>query len=331
MADVTDHSATGLRAAVLEPFRSHEWVNASAVCVGGSSCDAGPDLVLLRRTVGLWKVAGLPLPKSATPMSAGLGGTPIENDAALWRLAAWFQESDLSLLQVTSATPPPEGLQCSRVEMIENLEIPVGEHTCESLWSRMSKLPQRQIRRALKAGVRVHRVAPSVEHLARLRSLSSAIYASTHERPIHDPRQHAAMATEPLSKGLTMFAVSICGETLGYLLSVQHAGRSYYWDVAVDEKGRGLGAGHLLVWIWMRWCKRRGVGIVDFIGPPEGGRAGGRPGIGRFKVSFGAVARPYWVVYWTRHGAGFALDCSRFLAMLRRRLLDLRLPDSPRR
>lgn len=312
------------------PFRSWEWVEACASCLGGLSRDAGSGLVLLQRTVGLWRVAGLPLPKSATPMTAGLDGTSVENDSMLRTLAAWFPHSGLSLLQVTSSTPPPEGMRCSRVEVIENLEIPVHELEFDALWNGLSNLPRRQIRRALKAGVRVHRVEPSEHHLARHRAFSSAIYTATRERPIHHPMQHAAMASEPLRKNLAVFSVSVSGETLGYLLAVQHAGRSYYWDVAVDERARGLGGGHLLVWTWMRWCKRKGVQVVDFIGPPEGGRSGGRPGIGRFKLAFGAVARPYWVVYWTRDGAGLALDGSRWLAALRRRVTTRKVLENPR-
>lgn len=301
------------------PFRSSHWVRACAEAKGGQLLEVAPNLLLVQRRIGPWIVAGMPLPKTGTPVTAGLNGTRAENDASLRVMDNWFRGSGLSMLQVTSSTPPPEDISPSRIERLQNLEIGLDK-PCETLWKNMSSLPRRQIKKAVAAGIKVHLVSPETAHLQRHEEIAAEIFSATRERPILLPSQRVAMSSSPLKPFLRVFAASRNGAYLGYLLGVQHGDRSYYWDVAVDSSGRESGAGHLLVWMWMRWCKRRDIAVLDMMGPPEGGRAGGRAGIGRFKMAFGAKPQDYSVIYWMRHGSGIALNISRIWARAKTKL-----------
>jgi hypothetical protein len=298
------------------PFSSREWLSTCAEVSRGSCVDGPCGLLVLQRRLLFWTVGGVPLPKSATPLSTGLDGEESQNSLTLHELSRFFSTSNLHLLQVTSSTVPPSDLRCSRVEIVENLEIDLAGQSCAALWGGIASLPKRNIRKALKIGVKVHRVHPSDMHLSRHWEFASRIYSDQGQRPVNTRAHHLAMGAAPLSESLKIFAATLNGESIGYLLTVIHGNRSYYWDVAIGEAGRKVGAGHLLMWVWLRWCKRNAVEQVDLVGPPTGGRAGGRAGIGRFKASFGAVPRPYYVVYWTRAGAGSALDLSRRLSVL---------------
>ncbi len=301
------------------PFHDESWLSASAIATGGAL--RGPTEGfplrghLLVRRIGPYRVGGLPLPKSGTPITAGLRGDAAYNNAKLSALARWFRGSGLSMLQVTSSTPPAE-CGASRVEHIQNLEIDL-ETDCQELWNRLSSLPKRMVRRATRNGIRISWVDPSGMHFAAHQRLAMALFEAQGEAPIYRAEHYKAITREPLKRCVRMFMASQNGKPLGYLISVRDNDRAYYWDVAIDPISRDGGAGHLLVWAWMRWCKRQGIRRLDLIGPPEGGRAGRRAGIGRFKLSFGATVTDYWVVYWHRNGAGFALDFSRWLARRR--------------
>lgn len=298
-----------------QTFSSPDWMAACAVAKGGVVRQFGSHLLLQRR-IGPWKIAGLPLPKCATPISGGLVGRPEENNLALQELDSLFAGSDLSFLQVTSATPPPANLRASRVVAVQNLEIDLTP-ACTSLWNGISSLPRRTIKKAVRNGVRIHALVPSREHLAAHWDISDRIFESTNQAPVHTRTQQQAMISLPLRSNLRMFSASQNGITVGHLLSVRDGNSACYWDVAVNELGRSTGAGHLLFWTWMRWCKRNGIHKLDLMGSPEGGRAGSRSGIGRFKISFGAQPRDYWVIYWMRHGTSLALDLSQKLSRLR--------------
>jgi GNAT superfamily N-acetyltransferase len=301
------------------PFHCEAWLSASAAATGGQLLHPADELPLagplLVRRIGPYRVGGSPLPKSGTPITAGLRGSAYDNTAQLTALGRWFRGSGLSLLQVTSPTRPGD-CGASRVEQIQNLEIDL-EQDCQVLWDRLSPLPRRMVRKAVRTGIRVSWVDPSGPHLDAHLRLARDIFKAHGEAPVYRPQHYQAIQQAPLKQHVRMFMASQHGKPLGYLVSVRDGDRAYYWDVAVDSGGRADGAGHLLLWTWMRWCKRKGIRRLDLIGPPEGGRAGRRAGIGRFKLSFGAIATDYWVVYWHRHGAGLALDVSRWLARRR--------------
>lgn len=299
-------------------FQSEAWVAACAEATGGRQrsvpcrgTEAGP-LRLLERRIGPFLVAGAPLPKSGTPLSAGLNGSERENAAQLAELGAWFPHSGLSLLQVTCATTPGD-CRASRVEAMANLELDLRPD-CDVLWSAFSSLPKRMIRKSLRAGIRISRFDPGSRHLGVHRGIVAELFRAQAERPIVLPAHYAAIQHPPLREHVQGFVASRNGEPLGHLITLVDHDRAYYWDVAVKPEARADGAGHLLFWSWMRWCKRRGIEWLDLIGPPEGGRAGGRAGIGRFKMSFGARPVDYSVVYWHSTIAGMALDASRWWA-----------------
>ncbi len=300
---------------IRDPFQTHPWMTACADATGGKLRKVGPHLLLERR-IGPWRVAGMPLPKTGTPPIAGLVGSPGENSAALRRFDQDFRNSGLSMLQVSSLTPPPEGLGASRIQSALNLEIDL-RLPCETLWSNVSSLPRRNVRKAIRSGMQVHIAPLSDEGLLRCAAMSRSIFEEAGETPIHWDAQFLALGSPELRPRVTCFIATLGGDVLGHLLSVRSEGRAYYWDVAVGARGRPLGAGHLLMWTWIRWCKRHRLAVLDLVGPPEGGRAGGRPGIGRFKTSFGAQPREFWTIYWIRHGAGIALDLSREWAKFR--------------
>lgn len=300
-------------------FQCDAWVQACAAATAGrlrmgpEVCAEDTDpLRLLERRVGPFLVAGAPLPKSGTPMSAGLGGSAAANSATLARLGEWFPYSRLSLLQVTCPTPPGD-CGASRIETLANLELDLRPE-CAALWTGLSSLPKRMIRKSLRAGIRIASFEPTSDHLDRHRGIVDELFRAQAERPILLPPHYLAIQRSPLREHVRGFVASRDGQPLGYLITLVDHDRAYYWDVAVRPEARADGAGHLLFWAWMRWCKRRGIQRLDLIGPPEGGRAGRRSGIGRFKLSFGAQPVNYSVVYWYRALAGKALDASRWLA-----------------
>lgn len=299
----------------VSPFQKLAWLDACASSVGGSVRQMG-SLRLLQRRLGPWTGAGLPLPKSATPLSAGLMNDADCNDRDLRGIDEWFWKSGLSFLQVTSSTSPPADLRASRIEPFRNLEIDLSP-TCDFLWSASSQLPRRAVRKSLKARVRVHVAIPDEVKLAEHRRIARSVYEASGQLPAHTKFHHDAVMGSSLREHAQFFSASLNGTNLGHLISIRHLDRAYYWDVAVNQTGRNVGAGHLLFWAWMRWCKRHGVTRLDLMGPPEGGRAGTAAGIGRFKLSFGAKPQDYWVVYWFRRGAGLGLDVSRVLSRLR--------------
>lgn len=300
---------------IRNPFHSHPWLKACVDATGGKLVEVDSHLLLERR-IGPWRVAGMPLPKTGTPPTAGLVGSSEENCAALRKLDDYFRNSSLSMLQVGSLTPPPEGLDASRIQSAMNLEIDL-RRPCETLWSNVSSLPRRNVRKAIRSGIRVHITPLRDEVLLSCAARSRFIFEESGESPIHWNAQFLALGSPQLRAQVTCFAATLHGDVLGHLLSVRSGRRAYYWDVAVGSRGRPLGVGHLLMWTWIRWCKRQGFSVLDLIGPPEGGRAGGRPGIGRFKTSFGAEPRKFWTIYWFRHGAGAALDLNREWAKFR--------------
>lgn len=307
-------------------FHSTAWLQACATATGGQVIGVPnqPELLLLRRKLGPFTVAGAPLPKSATPMSTSLRGSKNEVENSLRGLSNWFPHSGLSLLQVTSPFPPPMDCHPSRVEQIHNLEIDLTKD-CEHLWSGISTLSRRMIRKALRERIRVSVVRPSGFHLVQLQTLSAKIFADQRERPIVSPAQYDALESSDLATHARLFAASRNGQFLGYLLTLADAEQACYWDVAVGGEGRSAGAGHLLLWTFIRWCKRHGIPRLDLMGPPEGGRGNSRRGIGRFKMAFGAEPVDYHVVYWNSATAGIALDLNRRLSSIARELKLLRV------
>lgn len=296
----------------LPVFNSQAWQEACAVATGGEviTVPGVPGTYLLQRRAGPFLVAGAPLPKSATPMSAALIGDRVEVEAKLRRLARWFAASRFSLLQVTSPFAPPSDCLPSRVESYQNLEIDVTRDLSQ-LDSAVSTLPRRMVRKALREGVRVSFVRASPAHVARLRTMSEELFERQGEAPVVRPGQYEAILRPPLSAHARLFMASLHGEPVGYLLTLLDRAQACYWSVVVDGRARSLGAGHLLFWAWVRWCRKHGIGRLDLMGSPEGGRGGTRSGIARFKQSFGAEPVEYHVVYWHTRLAGLALDVSR--------------------
>lgn len=296
-------------------FHSAPWLAACAQATGGHVrlVPGIADLRLLERRIGPFRVAGAPLPKSATPMTAGIVGSPDEVAAQLTLLADWYPQSDLSLLQVTSPWPVPKDCKASRVEHIRNMEIDLTVD-CSDIWSRVSTLPKRMIRKALKAGIQVHLANPAGARLEAHCAISEQIFAAQREVPIVKAAQYAAISGPLLRENVRFFVASKDGRALGGLITLFDSKQACYWDVAVHPVARANGAGHLLFWEWLRWCKRHGIDRLNLMGPPEGGRAGGRAGIGRFKASFGAVPVDYYVTYWHSAMAGHALNMSRWFA-----------------
>lgn len=300
-------------------FQSEAWLAACARAIHGRvrSVPGIDGLRLLERRIGPFKVAGAPLPKSATPMTAGLHGTQDEVAMHLAALASWFPKSGLSLLQVTSPWPLPDNIHASRVEHLRNMEINLAGD-CSEIWSRVSTLPRRMIRKAVKAGIRVHCADPAGSQLAIHREISTQMFSAQGEAPIVRPAQYDAISTPPLKNCSRLFIASKDSRILGGLITLFDDTQACYWDVAIRPEARAIGVGHLLFWTWLRWCKRNGISRLDLMGPPEGGRAGGRAGIGRFKASFGAIPVDYHVIYWHSAAAGHALNLSRWLAERRR-------------
>ncbi|MAL02729.1 MAG: hypothetical protein CL625_00415 [Arenimonas sp.] len=293
-------------------FQSAAWLQATAQSVAGQVVQVpGPEhLGLVQRRMGPFRVQGLPLAQSATPLSAGLVGEGVQVARQLEALQAWFGADRPSLLQVTSPEPPPASCRPARVEILDNLELDLSPD-CARLWAGLSDLPRRMVRKAMRERIRVAWRRPDGQALQAHREISRALFAAQGQAPIVAPLQYAALAHPPLRDHAHLFIASRKGRILGSLLALADAHTGYYWDVAIAPHARELGTGHLLLWAWMRDCKRRGISRLDLIGPPDPGRGGGRAGIGRFKVSFGARPRRYHVVYWHSAIAGAALDLRR--------------------
>lgn len=299
------------------PFLAPEWLEAAADSVNGrvrflASEELRGLLPLVEREFGPVRIAGSPLRKTGTPVALPLPCAPGEERRWLSEVANWAKASSCALVQVTSPIPPEPEWGCDRVELFENLEIDLSV-SCDALWKQLSDLPRRMIKRALRNGFKAH-LSPNSGASGHHQSLVNGIYAMQNQKPIYKKRHYAAVQTPPLARALDTLSISRNGRVVGSLMSLRDAQRAYYWDVAVEHDARAEGAGHLLLWAWLRWCKRHGLQTADLMGPPSGGRGSSRPGIGRFKLSFGARPRPYWILYWHSWWAGKALDLARKLS-----------------
>jgi hypothetical protein len=299
------------------PFLKPAWLDAAATSHRGRVRLLAPRdpsfpavLPVIERRFGPVAVAGSPLRKTGTPVALPMACTPGLESEWVGRIAEWAHRLPYALFQLTSPVAPLDAWCCSRVEQYANLEIDLRVD-CEQLWRGLSDLPRRMIRRALSKGMKVHCPGPVGSNAALHRRLVDEVFLQQDQPPIYSDAHYMAVTKPPLRSSASAFTVTRDGVAVGTLWALQDAQRGYYWDVAVRADARADGAGHLLLWTWLRWCKRRGVQTADLIGPPSGGRGNSRPGIGRFKLSFGAVPRDYWILYWHRWWAGKALDATR--------------------
>jgi lipid II:glycine glycyltransferase (peptidoglycan interpeptide bridge formation enzyme) len=234
-------------------------------------------------------------------------------------LHGWIKSQRLNYAQITlpGSTVPPSDM-ADKIEPLDNLELNL-QPSLEKLWKSLSTLPQRCIRKAVKAGVRIHWRRDSTL-LADQRLLVAATYGRQGIHPNIPESLYETLLQHQSKTGLRVLCSTHGGKTVASVWVFTDTRKCYYWDAAALAESRDLNANHLLVWTLIRWAHRKRFQILDFVGTSVGGRAGSRPGIGRFKQSMGARAVEYRILYWHSPLMRLALDVYRRMQRLRARL-----------
>jgi hypothetical protein len=223
-------------------------------------------------------------------------------------LQEWVRQQKLGFLQITvPASVELQDITPDRIECLDNLELSLAP-SLKSLWQQLSQLPRRGVKKALRAGVRIHWcLAPGIldDQILMLRETYGRQGAGT--SPNHPEQLYEVLLLRKESTGIKVLCAKHQGRTIAALWVFEDAERSYYWDAVSLESARELSANHLLVWCLINWAHHRGFKVLDFVGTSVGGRGGSRPGIGRFKQSMGASPVNHNLCYWYSPWMGVVL------------------------
>lgn len=251
---------------------------------------------LMNRRIGPFRIWGSPLRKCATP--------PVTPFCAPADLACeltpilyqWVRSRNIRYMQL--ALPVPKDLKISggAVEPLDNLELDLRQ-PLESIWRSIAQ--RTSVRKAVKSGVRVGwRFDHSLVATHQLLLRDTYARQGNTRKPNFPLALYEHLISERHSIGLRVLCATHGAKVIGTAWIFSDAKKCYYWDAATLNEARDLNANHLLVWALIRWAHRKGFSTLDFVGPSSGGRGGSRPGIGRFKLSMGARAVQYQLLYW---------------------------------
>lgn len=273
---------------------------------------------LLRRRLGPLFLWGAPLRKCPVPAATPFCAPAKMSEVILPVLREWVRCHRIGYMQVT--LPPPVDnavFVANRVEILENLELSLSG-PLEELWHSLSKKTRYTVRRAVKDGVKVH-----WHFSADILDTQALLLHDTYgrqgrgARPNYPLALYRALLEARQVTGLRILCATYGNRIIAAVWLFTDARKCYYWDAAASSEGRRFNTNHLLVWCLIRWARRRGLETLDFVGAGKG-RMGERPGIGRFKRSFGARPVEYRIVYWHSLALGTALTVYRALSRLRR-------------
>jgi hypothetical protein len=251
--------------------------------------------VFHRRMYG-FNLYGSPLRQVGTPANLPLLAPESRKQDILDAIDQWVKRQGVGYFQLTwTLGSPPQLPSHIRQECFDNLEIDLSP-SLQTLWNNLSSLPKRKIRNAVRHGIRLHWLHP--EHiLLEYTSLLQATYDVQGINPNYPLQMYRETATRLPAKSLRVLAATQHGVLLAAVWLLTDSQTVYYWDAASNQASRDTGSGHLLVWELIRWAKAHKLPKLDMVGTGAG-RGGSRPGIGRFKKSFGAQPVRLHVLYW---------------------------------
>jgi hypothetical protein len=268
--------------------------------------------VFHRRFLGL-SLYGAPLPRLATPIALSPVVPPDCGEEFLIALAEWVQRRCISHFQVSwhgRRLSPPEP---ARVEPRDNLEIDLESAPLEGLWKKIKSEARNRIRHATREGVKVDWIQ-TPDAIRIYHGLLQSTYDRQGIRPNFPFSFYEILYNKLIGRGLGILSATYQGKVVAALWILHDAQKCYFWDGASIQELRQLAANHLLHWEVLSWAKQKGLKTYDMIGrSAESGRAGARPGIGRFKRSLGAQPVDYRVFTWQRPWIGTGIRLFRSL------------------
>jgi len=200
-------------------------------------------------------------------------------------------------MQITLPVSKDRAVEADGIEPLDNLEIDLRQ-PLELLWKSISQ-QRTSVRKSVREGVRVcWRHEPALLETQELLLKDTYGRQGNGMRPNFPPTlyRHALAARQSI--GLRVLCASYRGKLIGAVWILADSEKCYYWDAATLHEARALNVNHLLVWVLIRWARRKGFKTLDLIGSSSGGRGGSRPGIGSFKQSMGGRSADYELVYW---------------------------------
>ncbi|RMH92925.1 MAG: GNAT family N-acetyltransferase, partial [Calditrichaeota bacterium] len=235
---------------------------------------------------------GIHLPRLATPATPPLlaGCTW---DAFLDAVEGWVRRQSFPYFRIVM--PQAFSDECRsggsfELEEHRNLELDLRA-PLKAAWPKVG----RKIRKAIRSGVRVHLGRPA-RFMEIYRPMLEETYGWQGKEPnIPDTLYRAVLEDSFLCRHLRLVYASMSGQAVAGAWFFHDRQRSYFWDGASLRVARNPCANHLIHWSNIRWSKRIGLTVYDMVGSGCG-RDKERPGIGRFKRSFGATMQHYPVV-----------------------------------
>jgi len=276
---------------------------------------------LMGRHMGPFQIWGSPLRKIPIPPSTCFCAPSSQWQPALSCLEQWLSTSRLKYIQIT--LPPGSTLSSRRwkSEQLDNLELkldpPLG-----ILWSQLSTLPRRCVRKAVRNGVRAHWCC-SPQFLKHHSKMLKDTYGPQGRPPHIYGGFYEDLCRTRNEHHLSVLYATYKGTYIASIWVIRDSTTCYYWDAAATSSGRKLNANHLLVWLLIRWAKKRNLSVLDFVGTPTGGEGNSRPGIGRFKRSMGGAPVSRQILYHYTPLFGAALRVYRLWNRLRKSIRHL--------
>ena len=273
---------------------------------------AGDELLgafpVMCKRVGFLTLHGSPLSKHATHISHPVLDDRIESTAFFDALQRWVNAQHLAFFQLAWTGPVPAQSARCRVESRATLVVPL-EATLEEIWKRIKPEARNRIRRAVRAGIKLHWCQPS--HFLQLyHDLLQSTYARQGITPNFPPILYTYLLQHRAHLPLKLITATLHGKLIAALWLLYDHTTCYFWDGASDQSYRKLSANHLLHWAVMRWAYKNKRVAYDLIG--TGSRSGEREGLGRFKRNLGAFPLDYSMIYWTQGWVWFLLNVYRW-------------------
>ncbi len=279
---------------------------------------------LMRRRVGPLKIYGAPLRRCPVPPATPFCAPRERAESVLSALDTWVRSQGFGYVQVTSPLRAMSPAVGDASETLDNLELDASK-PLQELWQQLPKKNRYTVRRAIKDGVRLHWASGGGFMEAQARLVHDT-YArqGVGARSNYPLELYEALLEHRREAGLRVLYATVEGQVVAAAWLLTGSRRCYYWDAVTGEEGRRINANQALVWCLIRWARRHGFDLIDFVGTARGGRGGGRPGIGHFKRSMGATAVEYQIVYWYSPVYRLALRVYRTWSRLRLGIASLR-------